>query len=332
MVEISNDAQAVLDKAGPGAKDYVLKQGGFGNRLTSGEASRLLNGFTAENITEDASRPTDLLGIRDQIYNKYGVNDALKNVNDTKAKLRNVDIDVNDAVSMSKLVGQRGKAAEALNNQLQSYTDVLTAAQNQADRELQYKEQERAKLENLMLNAPGAGIVYADTYESAIRKYNNYLEKQRKKEEKKLEKAMKNKNYEALFNAYGTTASARPKGMSKRDYLKYLEKEYGSLADTLSQRAKFSTSGGSSNKIYQQKFGDPENPYYRITDAAGNVLAVSDAWGNPITPPSQDALGNDTNNGGVIYNAGNAIAETVGGWANGVSNFFQNWTTKAKNK
>jgi len=48
MVNISSDAQAVLNKAGTGAQQYVVNQGGFGSNLTSGEATRLLSGFTAQ--------------------------------------------------------------------------------------------------------------------------------------------------------------------------------------------------------------------------------------------------------------------------------------------
>lgn len=43
--EISPDAQAVLTQAGQGAQEYVLGKGGFGNKLTSGEATSLLAGF-----------------------------------------------------------------------------------------------------------------------------------------------------------------------------------------------------------------------------------------------------------------------------------------------
>jgi|GEM_PF-5094113 len=47
-MEISPDAQAVLTQAGQGAQDYVLGKGGFGNKLTSGEATSLLTGFKAK--------------------------------------------------------------------------------------------------------------------------------------------------------------------------------------------------------------------------------------------------------------------------------------------
>jgi hypothetical protein len=47
MANISPDAQAVLTQAGEGAQQYVLNKGGFGNNLTSGEATSLLSGFQA---------------------------------------------------------------------------------------------------------------------------------------------------------------------------------------------------------------------------------------------------------------------------------------------
>ena len=54
MVNISSDAQAVLNKAGTGALQYVVNQGGFGSNLTSGEATRLLSGFKPDTTGQDA--------------------------------------------------------------------------------------------------------------------------------------------------------------------------------------------------------------------------------------------------------------------------------------
>lgn len=48
MANISPDAQAVLQQAGEGAQQYVLSKGGYGNNLTSGEATSLLSGFTPQ--------------------------------------------------------------------------------------------------------------------------------------------------------------------------------------------------------------------------------------------------------------------------------------------
>lgn len=48
MATISSDAQAVIQQAGLGAQEYIQSQGGYGNVLTSGEAKRLLAGFTPQ--------------------------------------------------------------------------------------------------------------------------------------------------------------------------------------------------------------------------------------------------------------------------------------------
>jgi hypothetical protein len=45
--EISPDAQAVINQAGQGAMEYVQGLSGFGNKLTSGEATRALSNFKA---------------------------------------------------------------------------------------------------------------------------------------------------------------------------------------------------------------------------------------------------------------------------------------------
>ena len=47
MANISPDAQAVIDRAGPGAWEYIQGKGYAGKKLTSGEATRALAGFTA---------------------------------------------------------------------------------------------------------------------------------------------------------------------------------------------------------------------------------------------------------------------------------------------
>lgn len=47
MATISPDAQAVITQAGQGAMEYIQGQGGYGSKLTSGEATRALSGFQA---------------------------------------------------------------------------------------------------------------------------------------------------------------------------------------------------------------------------------------------------------------------------------------------
>ncbi len=275
--------------------------GDYGKNVNPNEYNRIMGGYNPTTVTSDATRPTDLAGIRSGIYDKYGIPQATTNVTDTQAKLRNVDIDVDDAISMSKLVGQRGKATDALTNQLSAYTDVLSAAQSQADVEFGDIESERNKIEQLMLTAPNAGITYGDTFESAVGKYNQDMIKQEEKEIERMEKAQKDGDYDALFAAYGTTASSRPKGMSKKEYLKYLEKEYGSLSTTLSQKAKFSTTGGG---------GSTTNPYV-FTDDDGNQTAVNKLTGELLWSTKAPA-GQAT--GGEQYTTGDMIGGVASNW------------------
>jgi len=63
MPTISPDAQAVLQNAGQGAQQYVTSQGGFGNNLTSGEATSLLAGFSAQpNVGQNIQTQIAALG------------------------------------------------------------------------------------------------------------------------------------------------------------------------------------------------------------------------------------------------------------------------------
>ncbi len=324
--------ESKLNKAGVPQSAW----GDYGKNVNPDEYNSIVGGYNPTNVTSDATRPTDLAGIRESINLKYGIPEATTNVTDTQSKLRNVDIDVDDAISMSKLVGQRGKATDALTNQLQGYTDVLSAAQSQAGIEFGDIERERSKIEQLMLTTPNAGITFADTFESAVGKYNDELQNQEEKAREAEEKARKQGDYDQLFAAYGTTSSSRPKGMSKKEYLKELEKEYGSLSDTLSQRKKFSTSGGggSTGSPYVKDFGGDVG-FKQYNSATGQWEDIMVSGGS--TAPQ--ATGDTNIGGGAIYGAMDAAGDTIGGWwdavkstTSNVSDSFQDFDKKRKGK
>ena len=308
---ISSDAQQVINNAGAGAMDYINNSGAsWGNKLTSGEAANILGGFDPANITADVSQPTDLMSIQSRINDKYGVGTAQTAVDDTNSQLRNVNINVDDEISMSKLVGQRGKATDALQNQLQGQVDVLSAAQNQANTEFGIAQDERNKIEQLMLTSPNAGITYADTFESAITKYNDDLKYQEEKALEAAEKAKKDGDYDQLFAMYGTTSSSRPKGMSKKEYLKALEKEYGDLAggssgfNERSNSWKPTTGSGKGESEYLKNVIDPttgESVTMQINPDGSKQIVY------PNGKPVEEDSGNGGNNGGGIYGAGNVI-------------------------
>ena len=100
MANISSDAQKVLAEAGAGAEEYVLNQGGFGGKLTSGEATRLLAGFKADtgsvfstdNIGGEAQRPDDLLGIRAGINEELGIPGLETTFQDAFGQLKEFDV------------------------------------------------------------------------------------------------------------------------------------------------------------------------------------------------------------------------------------------------
>jgi hypothetical protein len=67
MATISPDAQAVISQAGQGALEYIQKQGGYGNKLTSGEATKLLQGFAPQmNVAQQVQQ--GIAGLTSQQY------------------------------------------------------------------------------------------------------------------------------------------------------------------------------------------------------------------------------------------------------------------------
>lgn len=78
--QISPDAQAVLQQAGEGAQQYVLSKGGYGNNLTSGEATSLLSGFTPQlNVGQTVQSGIAALGSQQYQFNSQDYLPGIQN-------------------------------------------------------------------------------------------------------------------------------------------------------------------------------------------------------------------------------------------------------------
>jgi len=249
-MSISQDAQAVINNAGPGALDYINSQGGYGNVLTSGEARRLLTGFQAtgdpyssNNISQSTTAPaqkpdySDPYRMRDTIYNELGIPELRQQATDLKNKLREYDTETtnlgfnleNKLFSMNKIRGlqdvelkQRALGRLSMADELQASADLLSANLGEAQTRYQIAMGERDKLQSLMLQAPGAKIKFSDSYEKAVKK----LGKWQKKEAKKAYK----KELQALARQYGISTKTKKGGTMKTKKLERAIAKYNKRA------------------------------------------------------------------------------------------------------
>lgn len=247
MVEISGDAQSILSKAGQGAQDYVLKQGGFGDRLTSGEATRLLSGFnpqasnvfSSSNIGASASgayQSGDLLGIRESINQELGIPGLQETYQSLFGQLQNFDTQTetfqntlrNRPESINQIRGRQQEASltaaterAGLARQAEVAQSALLAAKQEAAERFSIQEQNVRETRQLILANPGAGITFADSPEQAARKIQKYNEKVEKESREQAKK-------DAFDTLYMQTFGTDRGKLSRKEAQKKLEKYFDS--------------------------------------------------------------------------------------------------------
>lgn len=213
-MEISSDAQALIDSAGQGAMDYVNTQTGFGNRLTSGEAKGILATFkpqasqvySPQNVQQTMTSPTpapnyaDPYGLYNYFYNSPDVVSARTDVNNLNQRISNFDTGTqtqynyleNQPLLQGVITGQQANQArlrsgerDALSRQLMAKQAFLDTATTNANNLYQIAQSERESLRGLITQTGGkAGITYADSYENALKKATKYTQKVAQEEKK----------------------------------------------------------------------------------------------------------------------------------------------------
>ena len=148
---ISSDALKLLEGAGAGAQDYVLGQGGFGGKLTSGEATRLLSGFkptalSGDALVQSATNPTgrpdfsDPFGAKEAISKRLGLTDAQTAETAVANKLREFQtgaqkeqlaIQGNRDLSLGLAQGFQRQSAQVASLGERGILDELNLARNQ---------------------------------------------------------------------------------------------------------------------------------------------------------------------------------------------------------
>lgn len=186
-----------------------------------------------------ATRPDDLLGIRNQIYAQVGVPEALKKVNEYKQQLQDNTAKFREAqnsaenrlVDMNKITGIQATQGRAYNSSQQSLAEQARLAQDiaqsklaEANTLLGYREKEIQEKKNLMAQYSGAGIGFADDFQTAIAKAHRY-------QQKMLEKEKKDKEKEYLRQAYMQVYGYPPKhSYSRKKLRRKIKKKSKALA------------------------------------------------------------------------------------------------------
>jgi len=245
---ISKDAQAVINNAGAGALEYIQSKGGFGGRLTSGEAKSLLTGFSptitpqqvysAGNISQASTNPapapnySDPFALRDYFMNTgdiVGAREAAKIANQDLITARQTGRAQTQAIqelpqALNVIRGEQAVAGQQQSLKEQALAENLLAAQStydtfaqEANAKYGIAQEQRNELRSLITATKGkAGISYGDTYEVALQKAAKW--------EKKVEKEAKKEAEKAALKQLALTAGIKTKGKSSKEIRAKLEK------------------------------------------------------------------------------------------------------------
>ena len=248
MAEISGDAQKLIDAAGSGAEKYVLDQGGFGDKLTSGEAQRRLSGFTAsdaysgDNVASAMSEPvaapnfSDPYGTQKYFEDSLGLTAANKKLEGLDKSLSDyrsttqgtlLEIENQRDFSLGQIQGAQQKTSQTRalgeNNIIEETRIAQNAAlavQQQVSDRLGYFMQEKAQREQLVAQAAQYGkfldINAGDInslYKGVFDAQEDYQKDLEKKAEEKEAKAYKSELKRLYKQTFGTSAS----GMSRKE-------------------------------------------------------------------------------------------------------------------
>lgn len=338
MVEISGDAQSILSKAGQGAQDYVLKQGGFGDRLTSGEATRLLSGFnpqasnvfSSSNIGASASgayQSGDLLGIRESINQELGIPGLQETYQSIFGQLQNFDTQTetfqntlrNRPESINQIRGRQQEASltaaterAGLARQAEVAQSALLAAKQEAAERFSIQEQNVRETRQLILANPGAGITFADSPEQAARKIQKYNEKV----EKESREQAKKDAFDTLYmQTFGTDRGKLSRKEAQKKLEKYFdsEKEYEKrIRDLEEQKLIKSLQGSTKLSATEQLIADKQDVQSEINTLAKQYVQNDPNWDGKLDPYDYNRL----KSAWSLYNSPSTFDELYQGYIN----------------
>ena len=186
-----------------------------------------------QTLTNPAPAPdySDPYKLRDYFYNSPDVVSARNDVKALTDKLNAFDTSQqnqqnyleNQTVAMPVITGEQANQArlgastrESLSRELLAKQSYLDTATNEANAKYQIAQEQRGQLQGLITATNGkAGISYADTYESALKKADKYVTKQAEEQAKEARKqAEKDMLRQAYFQEFGKLPK---KGMSTKE-------------------------------------------------------------------------------------------------------------------
>lgn len=284
--------------------------------------------YSAGNIASASSAPVQVPNYADP----YGLRDSFLNTPEMIAK-RQAVADANQALITARQTGRAQqqaiqenpmamnviRGAQAVAGQQSALTEQAAAENllatqsvydsfaNEANAKYQIAQEERAKLQDLILQTGGkAGISYGDTFESALAKATSYKENLTKEEEKKAKKEAEDANkkkLQELARSYGiSTKTSKGGSMSVKQLEEALTKKakkdadlqdemnnlklesarVGAVADSLNiQKLRASLSGeGSADDSKKQEafFNDIEKQRSILEAAKKDNTSNKDAW------------------------------------------------------
>ena len=249
MATISKDANAVLSGVSPEAKAYAIANT-QGNKLTSGEASRLTSEFlsansgaanqvySSNNIAQTTTAPvaapnlSDPFGLYNYYMNTPDITAAKEGAKTAQAQLLERTKAARDQQqqlgqnlqSTNRIRGSQQNAQQLATNDIQALNEAYTLAASNVDaltstakEKMAIAEQSRNEIKSLIASTGGkAGISYADTYESAVAKAKKYDDKVVKDAKKEAEKS--------ALKEMALTAGIKTKGKSSSEIRKAIEK------------------------------------------------------------------------------------------------------------
>lgn len=290
---ISQDAQQVLSGVDQATQSKILAAGS-GDILTSGEAKALLAKYgvdpnavlSADNINQTANAPVpapdDLLGIRAQLFQSNGVNEAqtayesaVKAFQDAQNTLNESNLQLrNRPVSVGKFTGQIGQNTMVNAQNIKNLQDAaslalesLNAKKTEAEAQFAIRESEVSQKRSLQAQYAGAGIKLTDSFDTAISKIDKY---QKKVEADTYKKTLKAKALELGIKTSGST--------------KDLEKRIGSESKSALELAK-KRSELEMEQIRTSIANTKSEIANRGTESAGSLQEVGsyiDANGNEV--------------------------------------------------
>lgn len=179
--------------------------------------------MSASNISATQNNPTpapdDLLGIRKQVNTELGVDALQKAYQDVYGRLSQFDSATDEltrgikqrTVGMNVIRGESAAASDlrateraSIAREAEVAQSALFAAQQEAKDVYAIREQEVNQKKQLILQYPGAGLTFADSFETASKKLDKYQEKVKKEEYKD---SLKSKLIELGLKTSGNTKS-----------------------------------------------------------------------------------------------------------------------------